>query len=370
MSESLENTAQADKKNILSYSKVQRYSECGQKYKYYYIDRIRETTKTGALCFGVAFDKAIEAVLNNRSIDEKAIFDTWWTKQSLNSEVVDLCTSPLVVYSASDFDRDLLLDEDIVFIKAKAAELFPTEPAEWYQHFYACLERRRGRKWNEKENLFFNICTWLSLRRKGHLMLEANRKKVLPLIKRVISTQAKIELKNDNGDTLGGYADLVAELHDGRIVVLDYKTSSIRYEQDAVITSPQLTIYCFALEIGKGGFLVFSKSVLKEKTKVCKTCGYDGAGGRHQTCPNLVNGVRCKGEWDIKVVSLDIDVQIMIEDIPDDFTNAVFESIEEANVGIKNQVFEKNYKACRGKYGPCPYLDLCHNNSAKGLVKL
>jgi hypothetical protein len=360
----------AKKTNVLSYSAVQTYMECGRKYKNRYVDKIRPEAQSSALFFGTAFDRAIESVLQNRDADEKAIFDTWWQKQVLNKQSIDLVDSFLVLYYASDFDSDLFTADDLAFIKAKASELFEDQE-DWTTHYWSCAERRKDGSWTEEENKFFNICNWLSLRRKGHLMLEANRTQVLPKIKKVIATQEKIRLENvDTKDTLVGYPDLVAVWEDGSEIVADYKTASKPYKADAVKTSHQLTTYCVALDKTRGAYFVFLKKLLKEKIKTCKKCKHQLINRSYFTCPNEIEGKRCGGELEASLGKIEAQVDILIDDIPKGTEDVVLNTIEAANVGIKNEAFDMNREACYGPHGPCPYIGLCHKNSMKGLVKV
>jgi hypothetical protein len=362
--------------NRLSYSQLRLYSECGQKYKYYYIDRIRETTKSGALFFGSAFDKAITAVLQDRSVNEKEVFDKVWQTSDINGKHIDIPTSLSVVYAASDFDSDLLMEEDTQFLCAKAVELVPALYSECNYElvdtYSACASHKKQRafkRWPENENRFLNLCNWLSLRRKGHLMLDAHRKHILPRYKSIIATQKKIELDNGKGDILIGYPDLIAEWDDGRTIVFDYKTSASEYEADAVLTSTQLTIYSHSLGISTAGYLVFRKQIIKNRIKICSVCGNNGSGARHKTCANEVGGKRCNGAWN-ETISPEVEIQILIDDIPARTEDIVLENIEACNKGIHEGVFVRNFNSCKNGYGNCPYLKKCFQGIDDGLEKV
>src|ERR1700677_1798185 len=113
--------------NSLSHSQIKLFSDCQMKWKFSYVDRLRERTKGSALIFGTAFDKAIEAVLKDNSVDEYKIFDEIFTDQEINKRMVHIPDSLLAIYSNADLDRDLLLPEDWKFLAAKAYELIPNE---------------------------------------------------------------------------------------------------------------------------------------------------------------------------------------------------------------------------------------------------
>lgn len=356
--------------NRLSYSQLRLYSECGQKYKYYYKDKIRETTRSGALIFGSAFDVAIEATLKNPSVNEKEVFDNVFTHSEINKEKIYVPDSCSVVYSASDFDGDILLEEDFRFLKAKAEELSLGEDVlEVYSSCAKAKKQRAFKRFTEEQNKFLNLCNWVSLRRKGHLMLDEHRRSVLPRIKKVIATQQPIKLDNGEGDVLIGYADLHCIWEDGREVILDYKTSSIEYEEDSVVTSPQLSIYSYGTGVKTTGFIVFRKGIIKNKKKLCSLCGYDGSGKAHKTCNNEHEGKRCGGEWNI-TLDPKVETQVILDDIPPRTEEIVLNNLEQINRAIKAEVFVRNLNACKSGYGPCPYIGLCFRNSDKGLVKV
>jgi hypothetical protein len=360
----------------LSYSQVRQYSECGKKYEYNYILRLREKVKSGALFFGTAFDQAIEAVVKNPSISEKDIFDKVFSNQELNGRNVYLPDSTLVVYAATDYDGDLLTDSDRQFLTAKAKELLPElfiECGEDIEELYkkcATFKKQKGfRHFRTEENQFLNLCCWFSLRRKGHLMLDAHRKEVLPKITKVVGTQVRVDLVNSEGDALLGYADLIAHwMDEDQPTVIDYKTSASEYAEDSVLTSPQLAIYSHALNIPKASFIVFRKGILKNKVKICSKCGFDGSGSRAKTCTNDNAGKRCGAEW-TETIKPQVDIQIIRDTIPKRTEQIVMENIDQANKGIKAGVFIRNFAAC-DNFGGCPYRNKCFKNSDDGLEQM
>lgn len=366
----------SDMKNRLSHSSIKLYSECGEKFRLHYQERLREKTKSGALLFGSAFDAATEAVLKDRNINEKEVFDNVFTTQDINGVGVHLPDSLLVVYAASDYDSDLFTVEDKRFLLAKAQELlgYPGEDIiDLYDQVASRRKQRAYKRFSDNDQKWYNLCNWICLRKKGHLMLDANRKHVLPHITKVISTQQKIELANSEGDTVIGFADLVAQW-DGKNedICLDYKTSAREYAEDAVLTSPQLAIYTSALGLRRAGFLVFKKQILKNRTKVCSKCGHDGSGYRYKTCEASIDidpsaKVRCGGEWK-ETLRLEAEVQILIDNVPEQLTKIVTENAEMVNRGIKAGVFIRNLDNCVKVYGKCAYYSLCHKDDKNDLV--
>lgn len=359
--------------NRLSYSQIRLYQECPKKFEYYYNSKLREKVRSGSLFFGSAIDRAIESVLKDPTIDEKAVFDKEFTEAEINKRKVQVCTSPLVVYSERDFDAELLTEEDWRFLAAKARELLPREEGTSEEILKRCAgykKQKAYRHLKEEELIYYNIGNWLSMRRKGHLMLDAHRKKILPKIKKIVGTQVKIELKNDKEDSVIGYADLICrfEGHDEDIVI-DYKTSGMEYEEDSVIMSQQLTLYTHALDLKKAGYIVFRKNILKNRVKTCSVCRNDGTGKRHKTCDVVVEEKRCGGEW-LEAIKPEVDIQIIINEIPPRTTEIVMENLEVINKAIHNETFPRNLNSCKGGYGICAYFSLCYKNKMDGLEKL
>jgi hypothetical protein len=353
--------------NTLSYTKLRTYDECGYKYYLQYKERIREIVKGSALFFGTAIDKATEACVKDKSINEFEVFDNVWSYQSINGVRTYLPECDLVRYSASDFDSDLLTTDDTRFLTAKAEEYKLTwdgcTPVEVYNY---CLDEKKDSD-NPLVLKYYNLCSWVSLRRKGHLMLKAHREHILPRHIKVLYTQKKIALDNGAGDTLVGYPDLICEWDDGRTIIFDYKTSSVPYKVDAVKESMQLTLYSHAESIPTCGYIVFLKKIKKNRTKICSSCGFNGSVTRHKTCVNEVEGKRCNGSY-TETLYPECEIQIIIDDIPPDNETKVLDNIETTNQKIHNEVFEKNLNSCYSPF-PCPFIGLCHKGSMKGLEK-
>jgi hypothetical protein len=224
-----------------------------------------------------------------------------------------------------------------------------------------------------EEKSDYNFIAWYSLKAKGLLMVEAFKKNVFSRIKKVLATQKKIDLKNPDGDIITGYADLVCEWEDGSTIVFDVKTATKAYEETAVLTSPQLSLYIFDLseEYGtrKAGYIVFNKKVIKNKTKICSKCGHNGTGSRARTCDEEIVGERCHGEW-LEKCKPEIYTQILIDEIPQQTENIVIENIEHINTQIKNGNFTRNLGSCVKPWGKCPYFNLCYKNDDSELLKV
>lgn len=362
-------------KTKLSHSQVSRYSLCGQAFKYHYVDRIRPTTQSAALCFGTALDDALNVLVTNSGNPEQKFIDSF-TKQHVNGSVTYLPTCIDLVYAESDYDAELITDEDKDVIDAAMEGGTISKVLNPFTHYD---ELRKKKKENGFANLktdekcFYNYLNWLSLMRKGLLMLQAYRKKVLAKIQKVHAVQKYVELENETGDKIIGYVDMVADLEGHGTVIIDHKTSAMEYDEDAVLISPQLSLYMHILEqeynTRKAGYIVLRKSVIKNRKKTCSVCGHDGTGGRHKTCDKEVAGKRCGGEW-TEAIDPDINIQIIIDEIPTLTEKVVIENYDETNKAIKSGVYPRNFSSCSNTYGgDCPYKALCFKGSMKNLKK-
>lgn len=357
-------------KNKLSHSAVSKFQSCPKAYQYHYIDKLRPLFQSAALLFGTAVDAAITTMMKGGDKKPEDVFAYFWRFQTVNGVDTYLPTYTQIVYANSDYDKELLTDEDI----SKLREKYEIEPPSMLDRIYAKKEEVGFKGLEEWEKEFFNHANWLCLYRKGLLMIKAVREKVLPNVVEVLGTQEYVKLENDSGDMVVGYADLVCKWK-GREkpVVLDFKTSSIEYKTDSVLSSPQLTLYVHALHdkfnTRSAGFVVLQKQVKKNKTKRCSRCEKDGTGQRHKTCDAIIDKERCNGEW---IVALDpeVYVQIIIDEIPEQTENIVLENYDYINQCIKTEIFPRNFGSCIMPWGRCAYYDKCYKDTNEGLVDM
>lgn len=352
--------------NRLSHSQVSKFQQCGKAYEFWYINKIRPVKMRSALLFGSALDRAIGLLLNPKedSKTPEQIFSYFWRFQDINGEQTYLPDNINLVYAKSDFDKDLLTPEDIKKLNIKKETVIEL------------VEKRNDVGFDnltQDEKSLCNEAFWMCLHNKGLFMIDAFRTKVLPKLKKIHSTQEFIEL--DNGeDKVIGYIDIVAEVegHEEPIV-LDLKTSAMHYEEDSVVTSPQLSLYVHAVsdkyKTKKAGYIVLNKNLIKNRIKICKKCKHDGSGGRHKTCPKEMGDGRCNGEWN-ETVKPEVYVQFLIDAIPEATENLVLDNIDDINTSIKTGHFTRNLNTCTNTYGGvCDYIGLCYRNSMNGLIK-
>ena len=359
-------------KNKLSHSASNQFMDCPTKWKYHYIDRLRSKTHHAALAFGSAVDSAVTTVLKGGEKKPEDIFAYFWRFQDINGKQTYLPTSTQIVYANSDYDEELLLPEDI----DKLREEFKLEdPLAEVQKVYSEKDYLGFDGLPEDRKKILNYANWLSLYRKGLLMVQAVREEVMPKIKKVHGSQVYCKLENDVGDLIVGYADMVAEWEGyDEPIIFDFKTSAKDYAVDSVLTSPQLTLYVHSLSseyknTRRAGYIVLNKNVRKNRTKICKKCDYVNEGTNHKSCNNTVDGVRCNGEWNSKLDPR-IHVQVVIDLIPEKTEQIVLENFDYINASIKNGVYHRNFSSCVKPYGKCTFYNLCYKDSMDGLVKL
>src|SRR3990167_6094252 len=173
----------------LSHSAVRTYTECGQKYKHHYINKYRNRKFGAALAFGTAVDEGIKTLLHTKDLTKaKAVFVDFWSKQKVYNNVVELKEYEWLRYSESDYDDEILDDDDRWYILAKSIE-YNLSPE-------ALIEKKEEFGYpgfSEEETKFYNLINWVSLRKKGFLMMEAFQQRVLHKITKVHSIQEKSE---------------------------------------------------------------------------------------------------------------------------------------------------------------------------------
>ena len=355
-----------------SHSAVSKYQSCPREYYFHYKERLRETTTSGALLFGSAIDLAFnELLLPEGKETAEDIFTSKFAVAKVGTEIEEVPTCERVVYSASDFDGDLLSKEDLEVLIKRNNNPDPIAAMKTIANMKA------GMGWDglhPSQRQFYNLGNWLCLRQKGLLMIREYREKILPLIDEVLFVQKKVSLKNNDGDEIIGYTDFAARLKDGRTVIFDNKTSSIEYDHDAVVKSPQLILYVHALgdslNTRTAGFIVLRKGIIKNKSKVCTQCFYKAEkGSRHKTCSQVYNNKRCEGAWD-ETIDPEVAIQVLIDEIPERAENMVLQNYDEINTLIKSGIFTRNFNSCVKPWGKCAYADLCWNGKTDGLVKV
>jgi hypothetical protein len=352
----------------LSHSSLNRYLSCPKSYELHYLKRLRPTKQSAALLFGTAIDKASEVYASTRDIlSATETFNITWMFQKINDVETDLRTCTDIVYSNSDIDTDLLSGYhwDAMMINRR---LFDSAISKKDTDGFDNLSL--------EEKLTINRVAWECMSFKGMLMITKFAEIFDANVEEVLGSQVPIDLTNEEGDSVTGFADFVFKWKGkDKPIVFDLKTSGIKYEDDSVLTSPQLTLYVHALRekfdnTNTAGYLVLHKRVIKNKTKLCEKCGFNGSGKNFKTCNNELNGSRCNGDWN-EVIRPEIGYQVIIDDIPEILEERVLENFTEVNHGIKSNVFPRNFGNCIKFNGmvTCEFYNLCHHKDGKGLCE-
>lgn len=362
----------------ISYSMIQRFGLCPKSYEYHYVHRIRPTTINASLIFGSALDTALNRLLLENTGSEYPAFKEAFTTTELNGEQVYVPTCKDIVYANGDFDSDLLFESDAPFIAQELEKLGIQGCTDYLSTFKILRDKKTSGGFNslsDQDKSVYNLFNWVCLFNKGNLMLGAYKEQVLPKFNRVLSVQEKVELPNSAGDSITGFVDLIADVKGHGVVILDNKTSAMEYEEDAVLVSPQLSLYLHILEekykTRKAGFIVLRKQIIKNRKKICSKCGHDGSGARHKTCDKmLVDEGRCHGEW-TETIDPKVNIQFLVDEIPVRTEEIVLENMDNANQAIKNGVFTRNFTACKNTFGGnCTYIDLCFKNRMTNLCNV
>ncbi len=291
---------------------------CPKEFDYHYNERIRPTTKSSALLFGSAIDKALETLLTTKSKTK--------AKDVFKKEFIE---QPDVVYHEKDLDLELITQDQL-----------------------------------DKNGPYY------SLREKGIIMIDSFAEHMLPRITEVIATQVDTTFESDDVD-FKAIPDLICRLDDGQIYLLDIKTTSIPYDWDSVKKSTQLAAYKPLYEekynIAKYGYVTLSKIIKKNRQKICADCGFNGTGTRFKKCNNNRNNGRCDGDWNESILP-ECVVTLITDTISDDFSNKVMYNVLTIAENIKGGKFHRNFNACkRGKESYCDFYNLCHKGSMNGL---
>jgi hypothetical protein len=242
--------------------------------------RYRSSLQSSALCFGNALDIALNSLLEG-SDDYHSVFDSEWSKYEGQIDNIE--------FYKSDLDVSLLTEEE--------------------------------------QELTTPMQNFISLKRKGHKLLDAYLNNIFPRIKNVISVQGEVTIVgyDDNGeateDSIYGKLDLIAmiEHDDGTVVkaLLDNKTTSEPYAKNSVLTKDQLALYAAGFsDIEWFGYLTLNKKNFK--------------------------------------------TQIILDKIPEEKKEQVLTKFVDTLDKIKCNVFDKNTKSCYAFGRRCEFHSHCH----------
>lgn len=273
----------------ISNTKLDLYNQCPRKYKFRYIEKVKGDHTSTPLLYGSAMDEALNFILE--------------------------CMRDGVPYSIEH-----------------ACSIFSKKMEQWTG------QNRLDYFKNEIPDYIINTdstdkdieeAVWQNICKRGINSIFVYEKEILSLIDKVLEVQTKGELKNAEDDTFEFVVDAIVQLKDGRIVLLDNKTSSAKYPKNKVIKSQQLSLYLESYpNIKYAGYAV----LIKNPDKI--GCTY----------------------------------QFMVDEIPEETKAASFKLLEETLLNIKQGNFSCNFKGCMAFGKPCEYEKACTYKDYTGLV--
>lgn len=364
-----------------SYSQNNTYITCPKHWSMSYVDGWEADSEGASLYFGSAVDAAATEMLLGKPDWLKTFYDRWTKSWNFGSST-QVFDNPDIVFAYKDFDEYVLEPKDFATLRTWAVSLNLAQQTvldkELIDLYKFITEKKKNpyKSPTTDEMTYFNRCAWLSMKRKGKLLLGAFQTQFLPKVKKVIATQSRATIKDPvTGDSIVGYIDMVLEI-DGynKPIIFDLKTAGMPYSQEDIDLTQQLTLYAAM----KGndyntdlvGYVVLCKNIPKTNMSTCKSCGHLKT-GRHKTCDAIVSlsGKRCDGEWDEKMIPAPV-VQVLVEKKDSAQINDLLGDISNIVLAMKNGVVYKNVSKCNNWYGgQCPFYKACHKNDFTGLVK-
>lgn len=355
----------------LSISGYNTYMECPAKFELHYIQKLRPIVQPSYFVFGSAVDSGLNALLKPSDIDpyEAAAKEL----ERLKNEIVE--------FLPTDYDGEIIEDK---------AELLKQIQALGYKGddvdgLVQALQAKPFSSLSEMQRKALALCNYESLRVKARLMIDAYRKRILPLINETTDVQKELRWVDDKGNAFVGVVDGIFDIKGQGILIGDNKTSGNPrrdYAPDSVRSSFQLGMYSKVEGIKKAAYFVMGKQLKKNRVKTCSVCGNDGTGKRHKTCDAIVpasiqglnppSDVRCNGEW-TETIKPEVEIHIVIDDLSPQEQELGQKALTNVAESIKAGCFPQNLKSCRQKFGPresvCPYYNYCRNGSTEGLIK-
>ena len=360
-----------------SYSQSNTYISCPKHWQLNYKEGWESPIQGASTFFGSAIDAGVTAMLEQNPDFVKVFYDRWNKAFNFGKSTV-IFDNPDIVYSGKDFDADVIeaKDEPQMVAWATSLNLAPGTNKEQCIALFRDIANKKKNPYknvSKDEMTFYNRMCWLSMKRKGKILLNSFHQQFLPKVKRVISTQGRAQIQDPNtGDTITGFIDMVLEI-DGydKPIIFDLKTAANPYSQQDIDLTQQLTLYAAM----KGqeyntdlvGYVVLSKNIQKSTVNTCKSCGHT-KNSSHHTCNNIVGGKRCGGEWDEKVV-LEPQVQVLVEKKDPNQINDLLMDYGNIILAMKQEIVYKNTSKCNNWYGSqCPFYGVCHKNDYTGLT--
>lgn len=356
----------------VSYSAYECYNTCGYMYYLKYKEKLKPDSTSSAFFFGTAVGQVWQALVLTKKEqltqqEKKDVFLAQNPKESFRKLMYNidingkrvLPTDPRVQYYKGDYDGEVLTQDDWSQIDAYGQELGQVLPDGRMVSFEDLIDRYPSGLM-DSDIRYLNIHFFLSLCRKGEMMIDSFQKDILPNVVKVhavekpIKIDMSLETDKPMTDYLMGYLDMKidykitdeklaekvgVELGSVLTVLFDNKTSSARYSSKCLEEKPQLNIYQFAENTKYIGYIVGVKDIKRPK-----------------------RGER-KGETYA-------DIQVVIGEASEVISNQVLDGVNSMLNGIAKKEYPMKTDTCERIYGKkCEYYDYCKSGNLAGLIK-
>src|SRR5690606_17013977 len=142
--------------------------------------------------FGTAFDAAVAAILQNQTDYIDVFNKKWYSTTNRKGETSPIYDSKTIAYGYNDFDEHVLKPEDKELLKEWVKELRLSKISEDGVEAYKEIAKRKKNPYkhtSENQIQYYNRASWLSLKRKGEILLEAFKEQFMPQVEKVIAIQ-------------------------------------------------------------------------------------------------------------------------------------------------------------------------------------
>lgn len=408
----------------LSHSRIEKFKSCPKSYDLYYNQKIRPLTTTSALFFGSKLGLVMGAICLRKKSDltpdearevelgqdPKQYFDQLLETVEINNKVEPLDISPNVRYFRKDYDTRILTDEDSQELNAYTEEkgLYIEGRLATFEDF---IEEYLTNQITDPDILsFMNLHFFLSLRRKGLMMIDEFLNNFYHKIVKVYSIEREIRIdmslegEPEFTDFMLGYIDMEC----------DYKLCEV---YDKNILKPYINLHKELDKVNKKVEKLHKKCETKEEYKtelkemlqkveeittqmskefnpgdiIRMTADFKTSASRYGTKRltessqlaryNLVAQNPYQGyivlvkdlkqpKKGVRTGELYPDIQVLFGNRDEELENSVLDEDEVILEKIQNGEFPGiPTKECERQYGKfCQYYWLCHENSMLGLT--
>lgn len=360
-----------DKPIHVSHSSASKYKSCPT--RYFLAKDYRDKIIYSSLAFGKALEEGVTALLLGQPLENaQQLFIDNWENETVQDRHGNSYKRPVfdnldVNFYASDYDKNLIGPEEEKLVEEwlkSAGE--DRQELLWNEAYEEIAELvKKNRPVNDADKLYYSRVTWLSAKVRGEVMLKAFAEKLLPkltlhTIDGKPAVQRKIEIKNDEGDTLLGYLDYVLRHEEYEdLIITDLKSAAWKYDDHAIDASEQLRTYLAAdgANIGtlRAGYIVLIKKITV--TKRCDVCKAPREVGNAKNCKEC-------GKGKYTITELDGEVQFITRKFEESELADLLNDYAGVVTGIKNEVKYKNSASCIQFNRKCEFYDHCWKGKA------